>query len=1017
MNSKKTKRHLMGKLTHLFPADYRKSDGIHVPKVPGERIDYNEGDAPEEYLSGVVKHATDKSLFSSEITQSIRDWSSLYHLSPNRANLLRPFSSALRARVLEVGAGCGALTRFLGEVGGDVVAIEGSYRRALIARERTKDLDNVAIVADRIQDFSSRALFDVVVAVGVLEYSRLYIKNAVQPEKTFLLHLGRLLKRDGVIILAIENKLGLKYFAGAAEDHTGVPFAGINDDYTSDSVVTFGQMELRELLNTTSFREQRWYFPCPDYKLPATILSPKVISEHHELAATLLAQSVVLDPQRPNNPSFSLEQAWSVIEQNRLVGQLANSFLVVAGMSRASVAEFDSDKSIAWHYTTGRHPAFNKQTQFVQQNKGIIVQRRHLQATPAPAVPLECVIKSERFVDGTNWWRRLSSIMNKANWSVREIADWGRVWIDALLQVCKINEFNGDTFREYVSGRFFDAAPFNLIQLTKGACCFVDQEWRLMPDVEFGFLVFRGLRDSLMRVTSSAAAAPNTPSNVNVLISTILAELGVMVTKIELDRFSLMEQQVQSWIQGRVAEDISEDLIAGFRNSSLHQRAPLDRASLIQERARVVAEGERKIAELGEQLSAISQKSEDLSRQRDALAAAHEEEKAAAAQANALAASLGQEIEGLRGAVRDHEDAAAMLHTQLREVQSASDRRQGEVERLSSHLVLAQSSLQDRDSEIRRLSRDLDATRLFLRDSQSEVQRLAGELDNAQAEMARADSERRSVSDAFAARSRELFLVRSRIERLQKKIEELRHREEAWDRAAREKDEAAAARIRDLEARLSEESDTKERLAEELARTTEQISIVEKNAAERAAAWEAVRAATLAESENKAQAQIRALRDQLVDAEAALARGRAERNNTAWKRRVWRWEKRRLARELMQSGLFDAAWYVREYPDVKENGRAPVEHYLEEGYLHGYRPNPFFDTRWYLQRYEDVRRAGINPLVHYLENGYREGRNPGPEFETDFYLLTYPDVRASGVNPLVHYLRYGKGEGRLPRKP
>jgi len=178
-----------------------------------------------------------------------------------------------------------------------------------------------------------------------------------------------------------------------------------------------------------------------------------------------------------------------------------------------------------------------------------------------------------------------------------------------------------------------------------------------------------------------------------------------------------------------------------------------------------------------------------------------------------------------------------------------------------------------------------------------------------------------------------------------------------------------------------------------------------------------VRAATLAESENKAQAQIRALRDQLVDAEAALARGRAERNNTAWKRRVWRWEKRRLARELMQSGLFDAAWYVREYPDVKENGRAPVEHYLEEGYLHGYRPNPFFDTRWYLQRYEDVRRAGINPLVHYLENGYREGRNPGPEFETDFYLLTYPDVRASGVNPLVHYLRYGKGEGRLPRKP
>ena len=212
--------------------------------------------------------------------------------------------------------------------------------------------------------------------------------------------------------------------------------------------------------------------------------------------------------------------------------------------------------------------------------------------------------------------------------------------------------------------------------------------------------------------------------------------------------------------------------------------------------------------------------------------------------------------------------------------------------------------------------------------------------------------------------------------------------------------------------KLEEESGEKTRLAAELARTTEQIRHVENNAAAR----EAVHAAALAESETKAQAQIGALQEQLVDAEAALAKGRDERNGPAWKRLLSPSQKRWLGRQLVRSGLFDAAWYVREYPEAAKNGRAPVEHYLEEGYLRGFQPNPLFDTRWYLQRYEDVRRAGINPLVHYLENGYREGRIQGQHLKPILPGSQPGRSRHSGMNPLAHYLRYGRHEGRLPRR-
>ncbi len=167
--------------------------------------------------------------------------------------------------------------------------------------------------------------------------------------------------------------------------------------------------------------------------------------------------------------------------------------------------------------------------------------------------------------------------------------------------------------------------------------------------------------------------------------------------------------------------------------------------------------------------------------------------------------------------------------------------------------------------------------------------------------------------------------------------------------------------------------------------------------------------AAMAEVESRHAQKIEALRAKVIDAEAAAAffeRRRALLPGFASMPR------RTLARELIRSGLFDPQWYLAQYGDVKESGLSPLRHYLEQGFRHGRRPNPFFDTRWYLDRYEDVRRSGVNPLVHYATHGWREGRDPGPGFDTKCYLEENPDVKASGMNPLAHYLRFGRAEGR-----
>ncbi len=119
-------------------------------------IPYNAGDETGSVLSDwhSINQVSDITVFSPELRQHCTDWPSLYHLSGTRANILRPFAAALTGEILEIGAGCGAITRYLGELGANVLALEGSSRRAAIARSRTRDLENVTVLVGKIRPVS-----------------------------------------------------------------------------------------------------------------------------------------------------------------------------------------------------------------------------------------------------------------------------------------------------------------------------------------------------------------------------------------------------------------------------------------------------------------------------------------------------------------------------------------------------------------------------------------------------------------------------------------------------------------------------------------------------------------------------------------------------------------------------------------------------------------------------------------------------------------------------------------------
>ncbi|MDO9542454.1 MAG: methyltransferase, partial [Kiritimatiellia bacterium] len=97
-------------------------------------------------------------------------WPVLYHLSPERRNLLEWFPFKNDGKLLEIGAGCGALTGLFAEKVDKVTAIELSARRSRIICERYRKIENLEIIAGNICDLKFEGKFDYITLIGVLEY-------------------------------------------------------------------------------------------------------------------------------------------------------------------------------------------------------------------------------------------------------------------------------------------------------------------------------------------------------------------------------------------------------------------------------------------------------------------------------------------------------------------------------------------------------------------------------------------------------------------------------------------------------------------------------------------------------------------------------------------------------------------------------------------------------------------------------------------------------------------------------
>lgn len=324
---------------------------------------------PEDYVSAIYNN------FS---------WSTYYHLTYDRKNILNWYPFEADSSVLEIGCGMGAITSVLCDKCGDVTAVELSKKRATGALLRCREKENLEIIVGNLNDIEFEKKFDYITLIGVLEYQGSYTETE-NPYQDFLKKIKSLLNPNGKLLIAIENQYGLKYWCGAREDHTSVPFDGINQyGITNRKVRTFSKAALEQLVKESGFKNTYFYYPMPDYKLPTVIYSERYLPKNENMQnmfyyyvpdrSTLVAEE---------------EKIYKDVIENGVFEFFSNSFLL-----ECSDAD-DLGKVIFASIAGGRLPEYRIGTRFVGKD---IVEKFALSKQQSRSHLFQ-IIKNERVLE------------------------------------------------------------------------------------------------------------------------------------------------------------------------------------------------------------------------------------------------------------------------------------------------------------------------------------------------------------------------------------------------------------------------------------------------------------------------------------------------------------------------------------------------------------------------------------------------------------------------------------------
>lgn len=224
-------------------------------------------------------------------------WLNRIITDPSRDLYFHEHSPPANFRILDIGAGWGQICLpFARREDLTITAVEPTPERLEFIQAAARQegtLERLHLVGANFLELSWDSRFDLACCIGVLEWVPRFTPGdprAAQVE--FLRRIRESLAPGGQLVLAIENRFGLKYLLGARDDHTAGVQVSVFDAAlarrkwqasTGEELRTFTytRAELEGLLRDAGFSDMTFHGAFPDYKIPQLILELGSTLERH----------------------------------------------------------------------------------------------------------------------------------------------------------------------------------------------------------------------------------------------------------------------------------------------------------------------------------------------------------------------------------------------------------------------------------------------------------------------------------------------------------------------------------------------------------------------------------------------------------------------------------------------------------------------------------------------------------------------------------------------------------------
>ncbi len=194
-----------------------------------------------------------------------------------RENVINWYDFKKDSSILEIGSDFGQVSKFFVRNNFDITSLEVDEKRCEYINSVIPESSKFKLLNQNLIEFKNTdKKYDYILITTSMSRIRDFVLEEKKQDAFLkLLEISyNLLKENGIILLATDNKYGIRIFSGATTKNTNS--YDILTGKVKDTGV-FSKKEIIKLIESSSFKNYKFYYPFPDYKLPSVIYSDEYL--------------------------------------------------------------------------------------------------------------------------------------------------------------------------------------------------------------------------------------------------------------------------------------------------------------------------------------------------------------------------------------------------------------------------------------------------------------------------------------------------------------------------------------------------------------------------------------------------------------------------------------------------------------------------------------------------------------------------------------------------------------------